>query len=394
MCIRDRFIFTPFASAAFPLPSLLLGLATMFVAGFALIELCNGRVSFAGTLQTKCCEILGCRKHHGVFSGVRAMFVGFWAFVFTVNCWAIMQQEAAQKAEVIAATEQVADLIEAIDADLANGRISDSKEKLEKALAIECATNKSDLASLQIKVARKESQQRYKEGMKLLKQGKLDAAKQVVLEASKIRHANNDQARTKYAALSLANDKKRITQAVSKLNKDEFEAVVSAKRLPEKYLLGIEEFDSKTNMLLVEILPEAKATRARQERDRKERAEQQRLRELVEKEKRRKAAEERRLREEAAARKAANEIDFNGVVLIRNSVQGTSDQITGQVENRKGRTLRYVEIKYNLYDTSGAHVGTAFTNTTGLENGRVWKFQAHILGKEYSTFKLNELSGY
>lgn len=101
---------------------------------------------------------------------------------------------------------------------------------------------------------------------------------------------------------------------------------------------------------------------------------------------------------EAAARKAEEELDRNGLVLLRKSVSGRSEQfggkITGIVENRRSRKLGYAQISFNLYDDSGAQVGSAVDNINGLEPGGKWKFEASSLGKEFTTYKFSELTGY
>lgn len=50
--------------------------------------------------------------------------------------------------------------------------------------------------------------------------------------------------------------------------------------------------------------------------------------------------------------------------------------IDGVIENRSGRTLRYVQITFVLLDASGRQVGTAFDNTNDLAAGRQWRFHA------------------
>lgn len=104
-----------------------------------------------------------------------------------------------------------------------------------------------------------------------------------------------------------------------------------------------------------------------------------------------------RERKARIARKAEEELDVNGLVLMKKTVNSSIGQfggeITGIVENRRGKNLRYVEITYNLYDDSGAQVGTAFANVTGLEAGGKWKFKAIILRTDATKYKLTELSG-
>lgn len=99
-----------------------------------------------------------------------------------------------------------------------------------------------------------------------------------------------------------------------------------------------------------------------------------------------------------AARKAEEEYEQNGLVLLRKTVEGKTGQfggeITGIVINRRNRKLNYAQITFNLYDDSGAQVGTAIANVNGLESGGRWKFKASSLGTDFSKYKINELTGF
>jgi len=101
---------------------------------------------------------------------------------------------------------------------------------------------------------------------------------------------------------------------------------------------------------------------------------------------------------EAAARKAEEEYDQNGLVLMRKTVSATGGdfgvRITGIVENRRSRKLSYAQITFNLYDDSGAQVGSALANINGLEAGGKWRFEATSFGTRFSTYKFDDLSGF
>lgn len=100
----------------------------------------------------------------------------------------------------------------------------------------------------------------------------------------------------------------------------------------------------------------------------------------------------------AAAARAEEELDVNGLVLMRKTVSGTTGDfggtIKGIVENRRSRKLNYAQITFNLYDKSGAQVGSAIANINGLEPGGKWKFEANSFGKDFSTYKFSELTGF
>jgi hypothetical protein len=77
--------------------------------------------------------------------------------------------------------------------------------------------------------------------------------------------------------------------------------------------------------------------------------------------------------------------------------QGDGDEnsikITGSLKNNCGRNFRYIQIRYKLFDRSGAVVGTAFTNLASLANGEIWKFQAHAF-VHATNFRLDDIAAY
>ena len=109
------------------------------------------------------------------------------------------------------------------------------------------------------------------------------------------------------------------------------------------------------------------------------------------------ADDERRKKKEEGARKAEEEYDSDGIVLLRKSVSGTQNQIglevTGTVVNRRTRALSYAQITFNVYDDSGAQVGSALANINGLEPGGRWNFKAVSFTKG-TTYKFSKLTGF
>ncbi len=100
----------------------------------------------------------------------------------------------------------------------------------------------------------------------------------------------------------------------------------------------------------------------------------------------------------AAAARAEEELDANGLVLMRKSVSGKTGEfggtISGIVENHRSRKLSYAQITFNLYDESGAQVGSAMANINGLEPGGKWKFEAVSFGTDFATYKFSDLTGF
>ncbi len=71
-------------------------------------------------------------------------------------------------------------------------------------------------------------------------------------------------------------------------------------------------------------------------------------------------------------------------------------QVTGVYTNKSGAKLSYVQLSYTLFDADGNQIGTAFANTSNLEDGATWKFEA--TGSkgvdEVASFKLGEVSAW
>lgn len=95
--------------------------------------------------------------------------------------------------------------------------------------------------------------------------------------------------------------------------------------------------------------------------------------------------------------KSDDEIDEDGLVLLTKSVQGNVTniglEITGTVVNRRSKALGYTQITFNVYDESGAQIGTALANINGLEPGGRWNFKAVSFTKG-TTYKFSKLSGF
>jgi hypothetical protein len=100
----------------------------------------------------------------------------------------------------------------------------------------------------------------------------------------------------------------------------------------------------------------------------------------------------------AAATKAEDEYDVDGLVLMTNTMKGTRAEdgsaIVGTVVNRRNKALRYVQLSFNLYDESGAQVGTAVAQVDHLEAGGQWNFKALTREDHWKSFKVAELSGF
>jgi hypothetical protein len=188
----------------------------------------------------------------------------------------------------------------------------------------------------------------------------------------------------------------KMLAAISKARNAEATAQVSELMAQAERSIAAGQFDDATRTLNAALgVPHssqnAEVTARIQFVQRQQSAENERKTAAMKAEEAKKAAAE-------ADRRAEEEYEQNNLVLLRKTVQGKRGQfggeITGTVINRSTRKLNYAEITFNLYDQSGAQVGTAVDNIRGLEPGGRWNFKATTFGTDFSGYKINELSGF
>lgn len=68
--------------------------------------------------------------------------------------------------------------------------------------------------------------------------------------------------------------------------------------------------------------------------------------------------------------------------------------VVGTVRNNTTKTYSYVQVSINLYDKSGAQVGSTLANVNGLEPGGLWKFKAIILEDSTEAYKIKDVTGF
>lgn len=68
--------------------------------------------------------------------------------------------------------------------------------------------------------------------------------------------------------------------------------------------------------------------------------------------------------------------------------------ITGTVKNNTNKTYSYAQVTFNLYDDSGAQVGSTMANTNNLEAGGIWKFKAVVIEENVIKFKFTGIEAF
>lgn len=67
--------------------------------------------------------------------------------------------------------------------------------------------------------------------------------------------------------------------------------------------------------------------------------------------------------------------------------------ITGSLKNNCGKSFRYIQVIYKIYDSDGSTTGSALANMNNLGDGETWKFKA-ISTSRGTRFKLDQITGY
>lgn len=68
--------------------------------------------------------------------------------------------------------------------------------------------------------------------------------------------------------------------------------------------------------------------------------------------------------------------------------------IVGTVKNNSGKQYSYVQVEFNLYDESGAQVGSTFANVNNFEPYGTWKFEAIVIEDKATRAKLKGVTGF
>jgi hypothetical protein len=101
---------------------------------------------------------------------------------------------------------------------------------------------------------------------------------------------------------------------------------------------------------------------------------------------------------QAGATSQAPKNDWDGKFDVSNLTMTTDEMgyahITGTVTNLKDKEYSYVQLEFNVYDESGAQIGTALANTNNLESKGAWKFEALGTQTGVKTYKLKDVTAY
>ncbi len=333
----------------------------------------------------------------------------------------IAVNEAEHKRIVNEANARIVELAKEGELAWTAGDVSVAQVKMDTAAQVQEATNLAPISSLRCRLANAKVEKLVDNAVVALQNGVIDSAQRNLNDALGVPYADAlAKARQISDQIDKLTDAEFLRTAFIDLPEDTWTQFKESGTIPARLASGYEGLDRSAAALAKAQIKEIDATRdnlrlVKLEAERKER-EAARLAAAsaarrVEEERRRKAmaaaeaakretAERQRKSdaEAAAARKSEEEYDATGLVLLLKSVEGKTTQfggeITGTVVNRRARTLNYAQITFNLYDDSGAQVGSALANINGLEPDGRWNFKATSFGTKFVKYKFSKLTGF
>lgn len=69
-------------------------------------------------------------------------------------------------------------------------------------------------------------------------------------------------------------------------------------------------------------------------------------------------------------------------------------KVTGTLRNNSNKEFSYVQVEFNLYDDTGAQVGSTFANINNLEAGGTWHFEGPVLEDRATQAKLKGITSF
>lgn len=68
--------------------------------------------------------------------------------------------------------------------------------------------------------------------------------------------------------------------------------------------------------------------------------------------------------------------------------------VAGTIKNNNDHKVSYVQIEINLYDKSGAQVGSTMANIANLDAQGTWKFKAMVTEKTARSYKIKGITAF
>lgn len=68
--------------------------------------------------------------------------------------------------------------------------------------------------------------------------------------------------------------------------------------------------------------------------------------------------------------------------------------IAGTITNNTSKSFSYAQVEINLYDKSGAQVGSTLANVNNIEPNGKWKFEAPVFQDNAASYKVAAVHGF
>ncbi len=230
-----------------------------------------------------------------------------------------------------------------------------------------------------------------------LAEGKLDGAVQALDEASKVKRARNRGLIVDLqASIKNSIDPAWVRHLLIGLPAAEFEAFRVEGQTPKSFSLGYAILTDRVVMTAKTQLETAAIERAENKKKADEKAAAEKLAEAAKAEAERLAAvrkaDERKKAEAAAIQAAKPALEVESFEWSAGEYGNRF--LKGVVVNNTGKSYRYASVQFNLYDASGAQVGSAIANVNNLEPHGKWKFEASVLQDTATKARLIGVNGY
>ena len=93
------------------------------------------------------------------------------------------------------------------------------------------------------------------------------------------------------------------------------------------------------------------------------------------------------------AEPAGSDADYEISNLSVETGELGNEVITGTLENKSGRDVSYIQVEINLYDSSGAQVGSTMANVNNLAAGQTWHFEAMPMS-DFDDYEVAGVTGF
>lgn len=82
------------------------------------------------------------------------------------------------------------------------------------------------------------------------------------------------------------------------------------------------------------------------------------------------------------------------LIEMKSESDSFAKYVVGTIENISNDTIGYAQVEINVYDSSGAVIGSTLANINNIEPKQRWKFKAPVLEDNAAKFQIKDISGF